>query len=288
KFPGFLRVYSEAQEEAQEEGKGRLPELEEGQELKLVEVRPEQHFTQPPPRYTEAALIKTMEELGIGRPSTYAPIIETIRQRGYVEMKDRHFVPTELGFVVTDLLREYFPRVVDVDFTAELENKLDAIEEGKADWVQILREFYGPFQEALRHAQQKIGKISLPPQETDELCPACGRRLVIKRGRFGEFLACPGFPECRYTKPLLKSTGALCPRCGGEIVERRSKRGRVFYGCSNYPACGFTTWLEPVSEKCPRCGSFLVVRRRRGRAPEYTCANEECDYRRTAQEAQVQ
>lgn len=285
KFPGFMRLYVEGRDEGAEgdgdEGDRMLPELAEGDVLRVRALRPEQHFTQPPPRYTEAMLVRALEEKGIGRPSTYAPIIETIQERGYVVKEDRRFRPTELGRVVTALLKEYFPDIVDVEFTARMEADLDRIEEGERDWEDVVRAFYGPFSETLSRAEQQIQRVALPVEETDEVCEKCGRRMVIKHGRYGRFLACPGFPECRNTKPLVEKTGARCPRCGGELVQRRSRKGRVFYGCSNYPDCDFTTWDRPTAETCPECGTFLAEKRSR-QGVRLVCANPECGYQREA------
>lgn len=293
KFPGFMKLYVEGRDEgaegdAEEPGDTLLPDLEPGDVLELLELRPEQHFTQPPPRYTEAMLVRALEEKGIGRPSTYAPIIETIQERGYVVKEDRRFRPTELGRLVTDLLKQHFPDIVDVEFTARMEADLDRIEEGQRRWVDVLRDFYGPFAETLARAERQIARVELPVEETDEVCEKCGRRMVIKHGRYGRFLACPGFPECRNTKPLLEKTGARCPRCGGEIVQRRTRRGRVFYGCANYPECDFTTWDRPTPETCPQCGTFLVEKRSR-QGTLVACANEGCGYRReaTAEAAEI-
>ena len=283
KFPGFMQLYVEGRDEGEPEGdepgEAILPDLAEGEVLAVRELHPEQHFTQPPPRYTEAMLVRALEEKGIGRPSTYAPIIETIQERGYVVKEDRRFRPTELGRLVTDLLKQYFPDIVDVEFTARMEADLDRIEEGERHWEDVLRDFYGPFSETLARAERQIQRVSLPVEETDEICEKCGRRMVIKHGRYGRFLACPGFPECRNTRPLLEKTGARCPRCGGEIVQRRSRRGRTFYGCSNYPECDFTTWDRPTAETCPECGTFLVEKRSR-QGVRLVCANPACTYQR--------
>jgi len=222
---------------------------------------PAQHFTEPPPRYTEASLVKILEEKGIGRPSTYAPTIETIVTRGYVRRVEKKFEPTELGFVVVDLLKEYFEKIVDVEFTAGMEDRLDDIADGDITWLEVLQQFYGPFNKDLNHAEAAIGHVELPVQVSDVKCDNCGKMMVIKQGRYGDFLACPGFPECRQTKPLLKETGAQCPKCQGAVVERRTKRGKKFFGCENYPACDFTTWDAPLAEKCSQCGAFMVRHR---------------------------
>jgi len=288
KFPGFMKIYIEGEdEEGPKDEEGLLPDLTEGQMLRLVELVPKQHFTQPPPRYTEAMLVRTLEEKGIGRPSTYAPIIETIQARGYVEKKDKRFVPTELGQVVTEILREYFPSIIDVAFTAHMEEELDQVEEGDVHWKEVLREFYGPFEATLKEAEEKVGGFELPDEETDVPCEKCGRMMVIKHGRFGRFLACPGFPECRNTKPLLEETGVTCPACGqGMVVERKSKKGgRRFYGCSRYPECDFVSWEKPVAEQCPNCGaSYLVEKRLKDVGLVHMCKQEGCDYMRPIEE----
>lgn len=280
KFRGFTAVYVEGQDDESKEkdDEGILPELAEGEELRLVEIMPRQHFTQPPARYTEAMLVRALEERGIGRPSTYAPIIETIQARGYVVKEEKKFVPTELGELVVEILREYFPKVVDVEFTADLEDDLDAIESGDESWQEVLNQFYGPFAETLEDAEEKIGGFELPDEESDVLCEKCGRRMVIKYGRFGKFLACPSFPECRFTKPILEETGALCPECGGAVVERKTKKGRRFYGCSNYPECSFVTWYKPAGRDCPECGGFLINRKDRERGVYLACVKEDCDF----------
>lgn len=287
-FPGFLSVYEESQEarvakgpmDEPDEAEGRMPSLEVGESLGLSELNPEQHFTEPPPRYSEAMLVKTLEEKGIGRPSTYAPIIQTIQDRGYVLREDKRFLPTELGELVVDLLQQHFPQVVDPDFTAELEEKLDGIEEGRDAWRDVLASFYEPFENDLKRAEAEIGHIPIKDEETDVVCERCGRNMVIKIGRFGKFLACPGFPECKNTKPLLEKTGVSCPDCGqGEVVERRTKTGRRFYGCSRYPECRFTSWQRPSGRPCPECGQgHLVEKRQRGKAPMLACSRTECSY----------
>jgi len=279
KFPGFLLLYQEGEdEEARKEKEEILPELVEGEKLHLLQLTPEQHFTQPPPRYTEAMLVKALEEKGIGRPSTYAPIIETIQTRGYVEKVDKRFRPTELGFLVVDLLKQHFPDIVDVEFTAAMEEKLDQIEEGVLSWRQLVNDFYRPFSASLEQAEAEIDKVRLEDEMTDEICEECGRPMVIKHGRYGKFLACSGYPKCTNTRPILVRTGARCPVCGGEIVERRSKKGRKFYGCSNYPSCNFVVWNKPVDKSCPVCGAFLVEKRGRGKGVQYVCSRDGCNY----------
>lgn len=275
-FPGFMKVYAGPEKKEKDV---LLPELSEGEQLSLSNLDPEQHFTEPPPRYNDASLVKTLEEKDIGRPSTYAPIIETIIHRGYVVRRDKHFQPTELGFIVTELLEKHFKDIVDEKFTAGLENELDEVAEGKVNKNDLLREFYKPFSETLEKADEAIGHVELPVEVSDVKCELCGRMMVVKQGRYGKFLACPGFPECRNTKPLLVDTGVKCPKCGGSIVERKSRGGRVFYGCANYPKCDYVTWDQPQKEKCPKCGAFMMKHRyKNGRAILY-CSNDDCETR---------
>ena len=277
KFAGFQKVYTLAENEKDKDV--NLPELNEGDELRLMKAAPKQHFTEPPPRYNDASLVKLLEEKGIGRPSTYAPIIETILGRGYVTRVSKAFQPTELGFVVVELLEKYFKDIVDEKFTATMESKLDSIAGGQLDKDKLLADFYGPFSEELDKAEAAIGHVELPVEVSDVQCELCGRMMVVKQGRFGKFLACPGFPECRNTKPLLKDTGIKCPKCGGTIVERKSRRGRNFFGCKNYPECDFVTWDVPQTEPCPKCGSLQLKHfYRNGRAMLY-CNNDACETR---------
>lgn len=278
KFQGFLRIYKDAKEDKEADKEGLLPELKVDQLLLLARLTDKQHFTEPPPRYNEAALVKVLEELGIGRPSTYATIIDTIQSRGYVVREQKRFYPTELGQIVVDLLKEFFPKIIDAEFTASLESQLDEIEDGSAEWIAVLDEFYRPFAEDLQHAESEMQAIDLAPVESDVECELCGRRMVYKTGRYGQFLACPGFPECRNTKPLLKDTGAKCPNCQNQLVERRSKKGRLFYGCLGYPDCNFVVWNRPVADKaCPTCGGILVEKQRGGHQL-HACINKECGY----------
>ena len=285
-FPGFTKLYVEGSDEKESrEEYGKLPTLKEKEAVALQELNPKQHFTQPPARYSEATLIKTLEEKGIGRPSTYAPILETIVSRGYVVKEKKQYVPTELGFLVVDLLKKYFPEIIDLEFTANLENKLDAIEEGQSDWKEVLGRFFAPFNEELKIADQEIGQIEVADEVSEEICEKCGRHLVIKQGRFGKFLACPGFPDCRNTKPLLQKTGIRCAKCGeGTIVARRTKRGRKFFGCSNYPQCDFVSCDEPVNKTCPQCQQLLVLKKNQKEGAKYVCSGENCKYTEKAEQ----
>jgi DNA topoisomerase-1 len=257
-FPGFLAVYAAAKDD-EEEGKKPLPPLAPGDPLRLLGLFPEQHFTQPPPRYSEASLVRTLEEKGIGRPSTYAPILSTIQERGYVKQVERRLQPTELGILVNDLLVEYFPEIVDVGFTAQMEEDLDEVARGEKEWLPLLREFYGPFHATVERAANLMKKVKPPEEVTDELCELCGRHMVIRHGRFGRFLACTGFPACRHTRSIVVKTGVACPRCEGELVQRRGKKGRPFYGCSRYPQCDFALPNRPLPHPCPVCGGLLAA-----------------------------
>ncbi|MCO5228773.1 MAG: type I DNA topoisomerase [Thermomicrobiales bacterium] len=259
-FQGWMAIYQTGRDEGEtdELDKGALPELAEGEPLDLLKLLPEQHFTQPPPRFTEATLVKALEEQGIGRPSTYVPTIATLQARNYVTLEERKLVPTELGFVVNDLLVEHFPDIFDVNFTSQMEAELDDIASGERDWVPTLAEFYAPFTATLKNAEQTMERVKIRDEPTDEVCEKCGSPMVIKLGKFGKFMACSAFPECRNSKPLLTRIGVECPTCHqGEIVERRSKRGRKFYGCERYPDCDFVSWNKPVKEPCPNCGGVL-------------------------------
>ncbi|MBE0415491.1 MAG: type I DNA topoisomerase [Dehalococcoidia bacterium] len=260
KFPGFTILYIEGKDEEDEAQKGALPELAEGERLKLLGLLPEQHFTQPPPRYTEATLVKALEERGIGRPSTYAPILSIVQERGYVARDGGRFCPLELGFLVSDILCEHFPDIVDLGFTAQMEEGLDRIAQGEREWVPFLEEFYNPFEKMLQMARQKMAKVKIADEPVDETCTQCGRPMVIKSGRYGRFLSCSGYPECKNRKPLLIKIGVKCPKCGGELVVRQSRKKRTFYGCSRYPDCDFTTGDKPISQPCPECGGLLVMR----------------------------
>ena len=282
-FDGFTALYEEATDE-KEKKETALPPLSEGDVLKLKELKPEQKFTQPPARYTEATLIRALEENGIGRPSTYAPIITTIIDHDYVEREQKKLVPTKLGRVINDLMMDLFPDILDVTFSANMEKNLDQIENGKADWHKTIDDFYQGFEKDLLHAEEEMKdkKVKVPDEETDEICELCGRKMVIKSGRYGKFLACPGFPECKNTKRLVKDTGGQCPKCGSRVLIRHSKKGRVYYGCEKNPTCDFMTWNEPTAEKCPQCGSTLF--KKGGKNGILLCEKEGCGYSRPAQE----
>lgn len=276
KFPGFTKVYEEGQDSPKQKDDDIVP-LTAGERLSLEKTHPAQHFTEPPPRYTEASLVKTLEENGIGRPSTYAPIIATLIEREYVQREKKRLVPTELGRLVDMLLRENFPSIVDVKFTAEMEKRLDLVEEGLEPWDKVVKEFWEPFKRQIEKAEREIERVKVEDEPAGVNCEKCGRPMVIKKGRYGKFIACSGYPECRNTKPFVEKTGVKCPKCGGDIVVRRSRRGRVFYGCENYPDCDFVTWSRPVQGKtCPICGSFLVEKG--GKEKVYVCANPKCGH----------
>lgn len=261
KFPGFLEVYQEGGDDGDQEQEERLPELASGDALHLIKFNLNQHFTQPPPRYTEAALIKTLEEKGIGRPSTYAPTIDTIIKRNYVLIEEKKLKPTELGQIVVDLLKDKFTKIVDYDFTVELEELLDKIEDGETEWVRVIEQFYQTFTQEVEEAKESLEKVDVPLEESDVRCDKCGRMMVYKYGRFGRFLACPGYPDCKNTKPIRKTWNVKCPKCGaGEIIERKSKKGRLFYGCNRYPECDFLSWERPYQTACPQCGSMMVAK----------------------------
>ena len=276
KFAGYRAVYIDGSEENEEKESKKLPVLEEGMNLTAGEIQEEQHFTEPPARYTEASLIKTMEENGIGRPSTYAPTITTILGRDYVRREKRMLKPTELGTIVTDIMAENFSDIVDVDFTANMEQQLDDIEDGGEKWVEVIDRFYKPFAIDVEKAEKEIEKIEIKDEVSDEICEKCGRNMVIKLGRFGKFLACPGFPECRNAKPILKDTGVKCPKCGGRIVERRSQRGKKYFSCEKAPACDFLLWDEPVSTPCPKCGG-VMSRKYLKKGSVTICSNPDCE-----------
>ena len=283
-FAGFTALYEEGTDEMVSPVEMNLPVLENGQKVTIREIESEQHFTQPPSRYTEASLVRTLEENGIGRPSTYAPTISTIISRGYVSREKKRLYPTELGIMVTDMMEKYFSDIVDTEFTANMESMLDEVEEGRADWKQILREFYPGFQKTLRIAEEQIEKVEVRDEISDVPCDLCGALMVYKMGRFGRFLACPNFPDCRNTKPLLTYIDAPCPKCGKRLLEKISKKNRKFYGCEGYPDCDFVSWDQPVTERCPQCGSYMVQKRNAKGETLHLCANENCRFRMTVKD----
>jgi DNA topoisomerase-1 len=265
RFPGFLAVLADRKSKEPESTirLDRLPALSKDDPLELKELFPEQHFTQPPARYSDASLIRALEENGIGRPSTYAPILSTLQRRGYVEREQRRMIPTEIGMTVNDLLVDHFPNIVDLGFTARMEEELDEVAEGDRDWVEVVREFYEPFELQLERARELMPEVKVEPEPIDRTCPECSNQLVIRHGRYGKFIGCSNFPECRHTEPWLEKIGVPCPLDGGELVERRTRKGRTFYGCSNYPECEFTSWKRPEPAPCPNCGGLLVHQNRR-------------------------
>lgn len=273
-FDGYQKVYNNSNDEDKDK---ILPAIEEGETLDLKKIEGEQNFTQPPSRYTEAGLVKKLEEDNIGRPSTYAPIVSTLSERKYVKREKKTLIPTELGFIVTGLMEEYFKEIVDVGFTASMEDQLDDVEMNKREWKSIIRDFYVPFSKDLEIADEAIEKVEIEPQPTGEICELCGKPMVLKMGRFGEFIACSGYPECKNTKPIVTKIDVPCPKCRRDIVARKSKRGRLFYGCSGYPECDQSFWNKPVNKKCPKCGSLLVEKKTK--AGNLACSNSECDYK---------
>ncbi|PTY79805.1 DNA topoisomerase I [Heyndrickxia sporothermodurans] len=277
KFPGFMKVYVEGTDDQSEEKDKFLPQMETGDIVKSDVVDPKQHFTQPPPRYTEARLVKTLEELGIGRPSTYAPTLDTIQKRGYVALENKRFIPTELGEIVLELIMEFFPEILDVEFTAKMEHNLDEIEEGKIEWIKIIDDFYKGFYENLVKAESEMEKVEIKDEEAGEDCELCGNPMVFKMGRYGKFMACSNFPDCRNTKPIVKEIGVKCPKCNeGNIIERKSKKKRIFYGCDRYPECDFLSWDKPIERKCPKCEQLLVEKKLK-KGVQVQCTN--CDYK---------
>ncbi|OEH91250.1 type I DNA topoisomerase [Bacillus solimangrovi] len=282
KFPGFMKVYIEGNDDNKKEEDKILPNLEEGMNVKSENIDPKQHFTQPPPRYTEARLVKTLEELGIGRPSTYAPTLDTIQRRNYVSLDNKRFIPTELGGIVLDLVMEFFPEIIDTDFTAKMEADLDEIEEGKEDWVKIIDQFYQGFEKRVEVADKEMQQVEIKDEPAGEDCEECGNPMVFKMGRYGKFMACSNFPECRNTKPIIKDIGIKCPTCNeGNIVERKSKKKRIFYGCDRYPECEFLSWDKPLARNCPKCSNYLVEKKTK-KGTQVQCSD--CDFKEEAQE----
>lgn len=281
KFKGFMKVYIEGTDHEKKDEEKYLPDLEEGEFVDAKDLQPNQHFTQPPPRYTEATLVGTLEKQGIGRPSTYAPTLDTIQRRGYVSLDNRRFVPTEIGEIVTEILDEYFPEITNVDFTVQMEDNLDLIEEGKVGWINIIDDFYKDFEVRLEKAEEEMKTIEIKDEPAGIDCEKCGSPMVYKMGRYGKFMACSNFPDCRNTKPILKKIGVTCPSCKkGDIVERKSKKNRVFYGCDTYPECEFVSWDKPIGRSCPKCDQYLVEKRTKKQV-QIKCSN--CDYKEEAQ-----
>jgi DNA topoisomerase I len=281
KFPGFMKVYVEGTDDQTDERDKMLPNLKEGDEILKKDIDPKQHFTQPPPRYTEARLVKTLEELGIGRPSTFAPTLDTIQKRGYVALDNKRFVPTELGGIVLQLILEFFPEIIDVEFTAKMEQGLDDIEDGKVDWVKIIDDFYRDFESNLEKAEKEMEEVEIKDEPAGEDCEQCGSPMVFKMGRYGKFMACSNFPDCRNTKPIVKDIGVKCPKCKeGNIIERKSKKRRIFYGCDQFPECDFLSWDKPIARPCPKCENLLVEKKLK-KGVQVQCV--ECDYKEEQQ-----
>ena len=275
KFDGFMKIYDYTTED--EESDVLLPELEEDEVLDSNSVDGKQHFTQPPARYTEASFVKLLEEKGIGRPSTYVPTISTLLSREYIVREKKNLIPTELGFIVNNILSDYFKQIVDVDFTADMERKLDDIEEGSESWTKVVAEFFAPLKIAIDKAEKEVSKVVIEDKVSDVPCDKCGRMMVIKHGRYGDFLACPGYPECKNAKPIVEELEAPCPKCGGKILVRKSRKGKKFFGCSNYPNCDFVSWNEPLKEKCNKCGSYMVLKFSKTKGKYAQCSNTECN-----------
>ncbi|MFE4488763.1 MULTISPECIES: type I DNA topoisomerase [Bacillus] len=281
KFPGFMKVYVEGKDDQLEEKDKMLPDLKEGDTVLSKDIEPEQHFTQPPPRYTEARLVKTLEELGIGRPSTYAPTLDTIQKRGYVALDNKRFIPTELGEIVLNLIIEFFPEIINVEFTAKMEKELDSVEEGTIEWVRIIDSFYQDFAKRVEKAEAEMQEVEIEPEYAGVDCEECGHPMVYKMGRYGKFMACSNFPDCRNTKPIVKDIGVKCPTCHeGNIVERKSKKRRIFYGCDRFPECEFVSWDKPIERKCPKCENMLVEKKLK-KGIQVQCVN--CDYKEEQQ-----
>ncbi|MED3573428.1 type I DNA topoisomerase [Cytobacillus praedii] len=281
KFSGFMKVYVEGTDDTSEEKDKMLPDLQEGDIVLKKDIEPKQHFTQPPPRYTEARLVKTLEELGIGRPSTFAPTLDTIQKRGYVALDNKRFIPTELGEIVLELILEFFPDILDVEFTAKMEKDLDHIEEGKVNWVQIIDDFYGDFEKHLQKAEKERQEVEIKDEPAGEDCEQCGNPMVFKMGRYGKFMACSNFPDCRNTKAIVKEVGVTCPSCKeGNIIERKSKKRRIFYGCDRFPECDFISWDKPLPRSCPKCENLLVEKKLK-KGVQVQCV--ECDYKEEKQ-----
>ena len=277
-FDGFMKLYDYSTEE--DEDSVTLPKLEEGEVLTPDSIIGSQHFTQPPARYTEASFVKLLEEKGIGRPSTYVPTISTLLSRNYVNREKKNLIPTELGFIVNNIVSEYFKQIVDIDFTADMESKLDYIEEGSEEWRKVVGEFFAPLKIAIEKAEKEISKVVIEDKVSDVPCDKCGRMMVIKHGRYGDFLACPGYPECKNAKPIVEEIDTPCPKCGKKIVVKKSKKGKKFFGCSGYPDCDFVSWNEPLKDSCPECGSYMVLKYSKTKGNYAQCSNSECGYKK--------
>lgn len=281
KFKGFMTLYVEAKDDKDNDKENKLPKLNQGYKVTATQIEPAQHFTQPPPRYTEARLVKTLEELKIGRPSTYAPTIDTIQKRNYVKLESKRFVPTELGEIVYEQVKDYFPEIIDVEFTVNMETLLDKIAEGDIGWRKVIDNFYGSFKLDVARAEEEMEKVEIKDEPAGEDCEVCGAPMVIKMGRYGKFMACSNFPDCRNTKAIVKTIGVTCPKCkDGDVVERKSKKNRLFYGCSNYPECDFISWDKPIGRDCPKCNHYLMEHKK-GRSSQVICSN--CDYKEEVQ-----
>lgn len=281
KFKGFMQIYIEGSDDGEEDLNNRLPEIAEGETVKSDKIDPNQHFTQPPPRYTEARLVKTLEEQGIGRPSTYAPTLDTIQKRNYVKIDQKRFIPTELGEIVNQSVTQYFPDIIDVEFTRSMEKNLDDIAEGEASWVAVIDDFYKDFEPQVERADEEMEKIEIKDEPAGEDCEKCGSPMVFKMGRYGKFMACSNFPDCRNTKAIVKTIGVKCPKCSeGDVVERKSKKNRIFYGCDRYPECDFISWDRPIGRNCPKCDHYLVETKK-GKTAKVKCTN--CDYEEKAE-----
>ncbi|MGG0790217.1 MULTISPECIES: type I DNA topoisomerase [Bacillaceae] len=281
KFPGFMKVYVEGSDDSVEEKENALPDVKKGDQFFSKDIEPKQHFTQPPPRYTEARLVKTLEELGIGRPSTYAPTLDTIQKRGYVTLDNKRFIPTELGEIVLELIREFFPDILDAEFTAKMEQEFDSVEEGSIEWIKVIDEFYKEFAVHLAKAEVEMEKIEIKDEPAGEDCVECGHGMVFKMGRYGKFMACSNFPDCRNTKPIVKEIGVKCPKCKeGNIIERKSKKRRIFYGCDTYPGCDFISWDKPLPRSCPKCEGTLVEKKLK-KGVQVQCMD--CDFKEMPQ-----
>ena len=281
KFKGFMTLYVEAKDDKDNDKENKLPKLNQGDKVTATQIEPAQHFTQPPPRYIEARLVKTLEELKIGRPSTYAPTIDTIQKRNYVKLESKRFVPTELGEIVYEQVKDYFPEIIDVEFTVNMETLLDKIAEGDIGWRKVIDNFYGSFKLDVARAEEEMEKVEIKDEPAGEDCEVCGAPMVIKMGRYGKFMACSNFPDCRNTKAIVKTIGVTCPKCkDGDVVERKSKKNRLFYGCSNYPECDFISWDKPIGRDCPKCNHYLM-QHKKGRSSQVICSN--CDYKEEVQ-----